>query len=1435
MIDSFCDQPVAKLPPHVYAIAEASYRELLNNQANQSILVSGESGAGKTETTKFLLQYFAAMGEKRGQSVQETLDNNNIEAQVIKSTPILEAFGNAKTLRNDNSSRFGKFIQIHFDKTKGTIIGANLETYLLEKSRIVRPPASERSFHIFYQFLAGVSEEIRSKLNVSSNPLDFEYLKTSGCYQIDDVDDAKVYLKTEKALRIVGFTDDDLMGVYKLLAAILHCGNIQFIEKEENAADIVDKVANEKLQNQFNHQIFKLEQLEYTKEKIDWSYIEFNDNQDCIDLIEKKPLGILSILDEESQFPKSTPTTLSNKLYSNHTKTKHFEKPRFSNTHFTIDHYAGKVNYDTELFLDKNKDFIISEQVMALQASGWDFFKKLLGITTGAGSGGDPKKPGAGPATAGKQGGFKFLSVSSQFRESLNHLMTTINTTNPHYIRCIKPNSLKVPNNFDKPMVLQQLRCGGVIEQLRISRSGYPGRFPYENFFKRYKLLAAGELSVGDQKTFVKDARKGSEILINKLRIDEKRVQFGTTKIFFKSGIIANLELIRGDLLRRSAIAIQRRWKGYKARKMYVDLMHSTILLQTLVKRSLASKMYAALLEEQATIALQTALRSSYEAKVLRNTMEATMCLQTALRGAQDSLVLTKLVAERAALVLQGYMRTTNETNKLNHLIRQTTRVQARWRGKMARREYTKLRIEARSLNNVVAEKNKLETKVEELQYRLKAEQKIKEKASDEKEKIKAQHKAELDAMTLKYQDLVSQSAKEIQELKDTIQALQKVETPVVQTIAPTDPQELLELRATIAELQSQLSEAKQPTAARVEKIVPTDPQEVLALHATIAELQSQLSEARQYKRPVVQETRQDDKKSATTDLRRSMEFSDVPLFHTGEDETALAANEAKATSSPSRINNKEAYPEFVSDDDDSVMLESSTETVPRYRGVIESDHLQQEIALLHDRDETRLMEIEQLNKKLIDLREQLEHEREKNVLRTSNNSSSFSSPRNSSITSPHDNTVKSISYIEFNNSPPKDNANVVRPRSASEAVSTITDLNAALEINNNVVGAGRFLVDMLMKEDVCFVSTIPEPSLVVARCFLEDIIDQNAPAKIDSTYYFIDSVEQATRGSSNNETLIYWLSNITLLINVLNMAFESKSVNQQGESGVRHPSMEVLQIKTQFQNLLLRIYKTLVRNILEYIQPICHRALNDPTSDTDIMEPLTQYLTKLFKDLQKCHIYDPLRQLLFEQIFTYINSLLFNEIVLRRDLCCLRSSIHLKINISELEHWAKNYGREWSSKAIGHLSALKEAIYILMIDKTLLTSADIRKEVCPSISSAQLKQLLTMYSPDLDSVEDPIPLHVISAIMESSDYNKSENILLDISSIFTLNQDHLHCLTLDDLHKVSYTCDSLVSLLMKKNMENALPGAPTALPIVSTTANPITITISPKSTKSKK
>ncbi|KFO59149.1 Unconventional myosin-Vb, partial [Corvus brachyrhynchos] len=613
-------------------------------EKNQSIIVSGESGAGKTVSAKYAMRFFATVGG----SASET----NIEAKVLASSPIMEAIGNAKTTRNDNSSRFGKYIQIGFDK-RFHIIGANMRTYLLEKSRVVFQAEDERNYHIFYQLCASASLPEFKDLGLTCAE-DFFYTSQGGDTSIDGVDDADDFEKTRHAFTLLGVKESHQMIIFRIIAAILHLGNLEIQGERDGEACSVSSedehlsnfcsllgvehsqmqhwlchrklvttaetyvksmflhqnlivhhinkalhstvkqhsfigvldiygfetfevnsfeqfcinYANEKLQQQFNSHVFKLEQEEYMKEEIPWTLIDFYDNQPCIDLIEAK-LGILDLLDEECKVPKGTDQNWAQKLYDRHAASQHFQKPRMSNTSFIVLHFADKVEYQSEGFLEKNRDTVYEEQINILKASKVkamvaDLFQEEDAVPTTAVGKGTPRISVRSARPAFKAANKEHRkTVGHQFRNSLHLLMETLNATTPHYVRCIKPNDEKLPFKFDPKRAVQQLRACGVLETIRISAAGFPSRWSYPDFFNRYRVLMnKRDLSKNDK-------RQICQTLLEDLIKDPDKFQFGRTKIFFRAGQVAYLEKLRADKFRAATIMIQKTVRGWLQRTSF--------------------------------------------------------------------------------------------------------------------------------------------------------------------------------------------------------------------------------------------------------------------------------------------------------------------------------------------------------------------------------------------------------------------------------------------------------------------------------------------------------------------------------------------------------------------------------------------------------------------------------------------------------------------------------------------------------------------------------------------------------------------------------------------------------------------------------------------------------------------------------------------------
>uniref|UniRef100_A0A8C2SJW9 Myosin motor domain-containing protein n=1 Tax=Capra hircus TaxID=9925 RepID=A0A8C2SJW9_CAPHI len=647
-----------EVPPHVYAVTEGAYRSMLQDREDQSILCTGESGAGKTENTKKVIQYLAHVASS---------PKGRKEPGVPVSDLPWDAFGNAKTVKNDNSSRFGKFIRINFD-VAGYIVGANIETYLLEKSRAIRQAKDECSFHIFYQLLGGAGEQLKADLLLE--PFSHYRFLTNGPSSSPG-QERELFQETLESLRVLGFTHEEITSMLRMVSAVLQFGNI-VLKRERNTdqASMPDNTAaqklcrllglgvtdfsralltprikvgrdyvqkaqtkeqadfalealakatyerlfrwlvlrlnraldrsprqgasflgildiagfeifqlnsfeqlcinytNEKLQQLFNHTMFVLEQEEYQREGIPWTFLDFGlDLQPCIDLIERpaNPPGLLALLDEECWFPKATDKSFVEKVAQEQGGHPKFQRPRHlrDQADFSVLHYAGKVDYKANEWLMKNMDplndnvaTLLHQSTDRLTAEIWKDVEGIVGLEQVSSLGDGP--PGGRPRRG------MFRTVGQLYKESLSRLMATLSNTNPSFVRCIIPNHEKRAGKLDPRLVLDQLRCNGVLEGIRICRQGFPNRILFQEFRQRYEILTPNAIPKGFM-----DGKQACEKMIQALELDPNLYRVGQSKIFFRAGVLAQLEEERDLKVTDIIVSFQAAARGYLARKAF--------------------------------------------------------------------------------------------------------------------------------------------------------------------------------------------------------------------------------------------------------------------------------------------------------------------------------------------------------------------------------------------------------------------------------------------------------------------------------------------------------------------------------------------------------------------------------------------------------------------------------------------------------------------------------------------------------------------------------------------------------------------------------------------------------------------------------------------------------------------------------------------------
>jgi len=568
----------SECPPHIFGVAEGSYQGMCNAGKNQSILITGESGAGKTENTKKVISYFASIGASGKRKEGEP----GLEDKIVQTNPVLEAWGNAKTVRNDNSSRFGKFIRIWFNQA-GKLSGADMVVYLLEKSRLTFQAELDRCYHSFYNLMSDQVPDLKEKCQLSNDIYDYWWV-SQGKVTVPSIDDKEDMMFADEAFGILGFTNEEKYNIYKLTSVVMHMGNLtkdfvpvgkeeqaeikddtnaqkvaqlcgidcewmityfckpklkvgtEWVSKGQSCSGAANSVAgigrkiyelvfrfmidkcnetlidptmkkvqyigcldiagfeifdyngfeqicinfcNEKLQQFFNQHMFVLEQEEYVREGIEWANVDFGmDLQKCITMFEK-PMGLLAILEEESLFPKATDLTFAGKLHENLLgKCENFQKPNPKpdpGAHFAVIHYAATVSYNLTGWLEKNKD-PLNDTVVELMKNG----SNALLIECFHDHPGQPTEVKKDDGGRKKKGGGK--TVSSFYKTQLDDLMKTLYATDPSFIRCVVPNTHKIPGGVEPGLVMHQYQCNGVLAGIAICRKGFPNKMLYPEF-----------------------------------------------------------------------------------------------------------------------------------------------------------------------------------------------------------------------------------------------------------------------------------------------------------------------------------------------------------------------------------------------------------------------------------------------------------------------------------------------------------------------------------------------------------------------------------------------------------------------------------------------------------------------------------------------------------------------------------------------------------------------------------------------------------------------------------------------------------------------------------------------------------------------------------------------------------------------------------------
>ncbi|KAJ7008954.1 myosin-6 [Populus alba] len=1358
-----------ELSPHPFAVADASYRLMMNEGISQSILVSGESGAGKTESTKLLMRYLAYMG---GRAATE---GRTVEQQVLESNPVLEAFGNAKTVRNNNSSRFGKFVEIQFDQG-GRISGAAIRTYLLERSRVCQLSDPERNYHCFYMLCAAPPEDVQKyKLG---NPRTFHYLNQSNCYELDVVDDSKEYIATRRAMEIVGISAEEQDAIFRVVAAVLHLGNIEFAKGKEMDSSVpkdekswfhlrtvaellmcdpkaledslckrvivtrdetitkwldpesaavsrdalakvvysrlfdwlVDKInssigqdphskfligvldiygfesfktnsfeqfcinlTNEKLQQHFNQHVFKMEQEEYTKEEIDWSYIEFVDNQDILDLIEKKPGGIIALLDEACMFPRSTHETFAQKLYQTFKNHKRFAKPKLARSDFTICHYAGDVTYQTELFLDKNKDYVVAEHQALMGASKCSFVSGLFP-----------------PLAEESSKQSKFSSIGSRFKQQLQALLETLSATEPHYIRCVKPNNLLKPAIFENKNALQQLRCGGVMEAIRISCAGFPTRKTFDEFVDRFGLLAPEVLDGSS------DEVTACKRLLEKVGLTG--YQIGKTKVFLRAGQMAELDARRSEVLGRSASIIQRKVRSYLSRRSFITLCRSVIQIQSACRGQIARHVYENMRREAASLRIQRDLRMYIARKAYKDLCYSAISIQTGMRGmaARDDLRFRRQT--RAAIMIQSHCRKYLARLHYKKLKKAAITTQCAWRGRVARKELRNLKMAARETGALQAAKNKLEKQVEELTWRLQLEKRMRADVEEAKTQENAKLQSALQEMQLQFKETKEMLVKE---REAAIKVAEKV--PVIQEVPVVDHVALEKLTVENEKLKALVTSLEKKIDETEKKFEET----------------SKISEER-LKQALEAESKIVELKTAMHRLEEK--FSDI------ETENQVLRQQGLLQTPAKKLSDRPPIPPTQS---------------------LENGH--------HPNDENKANEPQSATPVKM------------------YGTESDSKFRRSHIERQHEN------------------------------------IDALINCVTNNIG---------------FSHGKPVAALTIYRCLLHW---KSFEAERTSVFdRLIQMIGSAIENEENNEHMAYWLSNTSTLLFLLQRSIKAAGANATPQRkppsatslfgrmtmGFRSsPSSSnlaaaaalavVRQVEAKYPALLFKqqlaayvekIYGIIRDNLKKELASLLSLCIQAPrTSKGSVLRsgrsfgkdsPLSHWqsivdsLNTLLSTLKQNFVPPVLIQKIYTQTFSYINVQLFNSLLLRRECCTFSNGEYVKSGLAELELWSAQAKEEYAGSSWDELKHIRQAVGFLVIHQKYRISYDeITNDLCPILSVQQLYRICTLYWDDNYNTRSVSP-GVISSMRvlmtEDSNSAVSNSFLLDDNSGIPFSVDDL-------------------------------------------------------------
>ena len=1343
LIQAYSGKSRGELEPHLFAVSEDAFRTMQRDQKNQSIIISGESGAGKTISARYVMRYFASAANSH-LSNDQSKTSILIESRVLASNPILEAFGNAKTTRNDNSSRFGKYVQIFFNQND-EIVGAAIKTYLLEKTRVTKQSPGERNYHIFYQLIEGSEKELKDKLYLSGLKWDdFEYLKMAGC-SIENVSDAKEFALTQKSMKTAGFSGDVQLKLFRILSAILHLGNLKFQESEgaatiqnsneylkkfsellgfedkteelarlftrkllvtklesveilltpkqaEEAKDAVAKFlyskvfdfivkklnellspteenggdaraknrfigvldiygfekfdknsfeqfcinyANEKLQQEFNQQVFKLEQELYEREEIMWSFINFSDNQPCIDLIEIKG-GILDLLDEECRFPNGGDQSFLEKIkaeipkkgttISGYLGNGPLENPGT----FTINHFAYNVAYSVDGFLEKNRDLIPMEIIQILKD------EEIIEM---------PSQQ------------ISKSTTGSSFRDSLSDLMKIIQSTQVHYIRCIKPNNSKVPMRFEPNFVMQQLRAGGIIETIKISAAGYPARWSFDDFYSRYSLLSVNHLDC-------------KELLESQSDLKGDEYQIGKTQIFLRSGILARLEKNRTIAISKAATLVQSSLRFICINSQIKNQMDQIRVIQSSFKYFLSRELCKELERNASASIIQTSFRMYSDRINLKNKVSSIKIIQIQWKSHFKKTIYFEELRHRMVSRIQNVYRARRENLISNLEFYSAKQIQSAFRGIKSNEILFELRKESKSFVKLQETSIGLERKVFELTSELET---LKLKEDKEKAIILDLKKNREEVLT----DALKEKDSRIKELEDELlrqkELVKKIEEHVSSSEGSNDKKELKELKEEKMKLELKF--------AKIEKYVRT-----LMINHTKACVNSEASNVA---------------------LRADIDCDEID----------------KMASQNSLMN-------FISDEDDTKLIKF-TSTTQILEELLKSESILKEL------------------RGIIATEDMAEDEDQQEILMRP--SRIIYSWLTLSLTVP-----KLYELTEFR-------MNTILEGIRGNLSESTDDKKCSLWLTNLIHLYGMIHHFIQEKEDQLKVNHYKIVEEVgVVEYDVNDDDDRQDTTSFDNPHSITSSpTTQISVSELPPPVLLLIRAEVMRLIGDIYSAWLRELCRWFGRAGIdailEHEELSNYKVRKavkKTEKFFESVLKSLVPNSNNSSSSSSYPSSSDHQNNTwnqgrqeepitinGLLEALDDLLAAFLKSTLDLEII----QSILLVIFRHMSIISFNQLLVKRNFISWKRAIQIQFNLSRLEDWCREriaaFGID--QDAVDSFAPLLQAVKVIQLAKTRGVDSGVLQQCAPNLAPSQIRKLLMSYVPD-DFEDGPVPTDLI-------------------------------------------------------------------------------------------